>query len=99
MPHRCSFSRFDNGSSRGTLKRRGGRYATLSLNYFGDSILNSMGDMLSCSAGFALASRVGVRRSLALFLIMEVLLLIFIRDNLTLNVVMLIHPVQAIKAW
>ena len=75
------------------------RAHTLALNYLGDSVGNSMGDILSCAAGFAIASKLGVRRSLALFVVLEVLLLLIIRDNLTLNIVMLLYPVNRVKAW
>jgi hypothetical protein len=49
--------------------------------------------------GFVLARRLGWLGSLALFGATELVLLWLIRDNLTLNVIMLVHPVQAIKAW
>jgi hypothetical protein len=75
------------------------RHATMSLHYLGDSIGNSTGDILSCVVGFMLAKRLGLWRSIALFLAMELLLLVLIRDNLTLNIVMLIHPVTVIRAW
>jgi hypothetical protein len=75
------------------------RQETMSLDYLGDSVANSLGDILSCALGFAMARRLGLWWSLAVFAAMEVALLVMIRDNLTLNVIMLIHPVQAIKAW
>lgn len=75
------------------------REETMSLDYLGDSIANSLGDILSCVIGFVLARRLGWLGSLALFAATELVLLWLIRDNLTLNVIMLVHPVQAIKAW
>jgi hypothetical protein len=75
------------------------RTATMSLNYLGDSVVNSMGDILACAIGFLVATRLGFRWSLLLFLAIEAVLLWWIRDNLTLGVLMLIRPVDAIKAW
>jgi Protein of unknown function (DUF2585) len=75
------------------------REATVSLGYHGDTVANSLGDILSCCAGFALARQLGPRGSLVLYVATEVGLLLWIRDNLTLNVVMLIHPIDAIKKW
>lgn len=75
------------------------REATIGLGYEGDSIANSMGDLLCCVMGFLLARRLRFRRSLVLFVAIELALLLWVRDNLTLNVLMLIHPVEAIKAW
>ncbi|MBX3390703.1 MAG: DUF2585 family protein [Phycisphaeraceae bacterium] len=75
------------------------RAQTASLNYDGDSIGNSLGDILSCAFGFFIASKIGVRRTLILFVALEVVTLLWIRDNLTLNVVMLVHPIESIKAW
>lgn len=75
------------------------RDATISLSYFGDSIVNSLGDLGTCLLGFALARRIGVWKSMAFFLVTEAVLAIWIRDNLLLNVLMLLFPVDAIKAW
>ncbi len=75
------------------------RTQTISLDYFGDSVINSMTDILSCALGFTLASRLRLRWSLAIVLATELMLAYCIRDNLTLNIIMLIHPVQAIKRW
>jgi hypothetical protein len=71
----------------------------MALGYRGDTIANSLGDILSCGLGFALARRLGFRGSVALFAATEVMLLLWIRDSLVLNVVMLTHPLEAIKAW
>ncbi len=75
------------------------RAVTASLDYLGDTVFNSLGDILGFVLGFALARRVGVRVSVALFLAAEVLLLFWIRDSLLLNVLMLIYPIDAIRAW
>jgi hypothetical protein len=75
------------------------RTATISLNYYGDSIANSMGDILACALGFLLASRLPPRVTIAGALALEILLLIWTRDNLTLNVIMLIHPMRALTLW
>lgn len=75
------------------------REATISLDYFGDSIANSLFDILSCAMGFVLASRLALWQSVAFALVNEVALLIAIRDCLTLNVLMLIWPIDAVKAW
>src|SRR5205807_1757584 len=70
------------------------RAATAFLDYQGDTIANSLGDILSCGIGFALAWRLGFRGSVVLFLVTEGILLLWIRDDLALNIVMLIYPVQ-----
>src|SRR5205085_9031858 len=75
------------------------RTATLALDYRGDTVANSLGDIVCCVAGYVLAGRLGFRGSVALFLVTEAVLLVWIRDDLLLNVIMLIHPVEAIKAW
>jgi hypothetical protein len=75
------------------------RDATMALGYEGDSVLNSCGDIITCALGFELVRRVGFKISVAIFLIIEAILLVTIRDNLLLNVIMLIHPIEAIKVW
>ena len=75
------------------------REATASLGYQGDTVVNSLGDVFCCAIGFMIARAVGWRRSAILFVITEVVLLFWIRDGLTLNVIMLIHPINAIRAW
>lgn len=75
------------------------RAATAARGYEGDSIANSVGDILSCVLGFWLASRLGPWKSLALFLAVELLLLAWIRDSLLLNTVMLLYPLDAVRAW
>jgi hypothetical protein len=75
------------------------RSATASLGYNGDSIVNSTGDLLSCAVGYALAQRIGWKWSIGLFVVIELVMLLMIRDNLTLNVIMLLYPIEAIKRW
>lgn len=75
------------------------RAATISLDYFGDSIINSVGDIISMALGFIFASKTKTWMSIALFFLIELMLLYVIRDNLTINIIMLIHPIEAIKIW
>lgn len=75
------------------------RTATISLDYYGDSVVNSIGDLLACMVGFILAERLELKRSLLLFVVTELFLLAWIRDCLTLNVLMLLSPNDAIRAW
>ena len=75
------------------------REATIALGYVGDSVLNSCSDIAMMALGFWIASRVKIWVSVTAVLAMEVFCLLWVRDNLTLNVIMLIHPIEAIKAW
>lgn len=75
------------------------RAETISLDYFGDSVANSLGDVACCALGFLLARRLPVKASIALYVGVELLLLALIRDNLTLNVLMLTVPIEAVKRW
>ncbi len=75
------------------------RTVTLSLDYFGDSIINSLADMVCCASGFAIAYKLRFWKSLALFLATEAILIAWIRDSLVINIIMLIYPIEALKVW
>lgn len=75
------------------------RQNTASLDYFGDSIANSIGDLGACALGFWIAWKLGAWKSLAFFVLVELLLIFWIRDSLLINILMLIYPIDGIKAW
>lgn len=75
------------------------RAATISLDYYGDSVINSLSDVVAMMLGFFVARRAPVWLSVALLVVVEVVLALMIRDNLTLNIIMLLHPFDAIKTW
>ena len=75
------------------------REATMALGYTGDSIANSIFDVVACLLGYFIASKVTWKLSLAFIAMVEVVLLLAIRDCLLLNVIMLIYPIEAIKQW
>jgi uncharacterized protein DUF2585 len=75
------------------------RAETISLGYRGDSILNSLADILACVVGLLLARRLPAVATVSWVIAVELILALWIRDNLTLNIIMLIHPIDAIKAW
>ena len=78
-----------------------GRYreATIALDYFGDSVVNSLADIAAMWAGFALARVLPVWASVALFVVAEAVVIYFIRDGLLLNVLMLVWPLDAVRQW
>lgn len=75
------------------------REVTISLDYFGDSVANSLGDAFACAIGFIVAQRIKLWWSLAFFILTEVILIFWIHDSLLLNIVMLIYPLDAVKNW
>ena len=77
------------------------RYRSVTVNwgYSGDSVINSMADIGWMSFGFYLALKLPVRVTIALALMAEVVTAIVVRDNLTLNVIMLLYPLDAIAEW
>jgi hypothetical protein len=75
------------------------RANTASLDYFGDSILNSTCDILCAVLGFWIAWRFGWKWMIVVIVAVELTMLYFVRDNLTLNILMLVYPSEAIKQW
>ena len=75
------------------------RETTISLDYFGDSIANSIFDIICCGTGFWIAYKLRFWSSMALFMLTEIVLLFWIRDSLILNILMLLWPVEAVKQW
>lgn len=75
------------------------RANTASFDYFGDSVANSVSDIAACAIGFIVASRLGKWRSLLLFIAVEILLIIWVRDSLLINIIMLLYPLESIRQW
>lgn len=75
------------------------RANTASVDYFGDSIANSVGDVVACVIGFWIAAKLGWLRALFFFVAVEIILLIWIRDGLVLNIIQLLYPLDGIKHW
>jgi hypothetical protein len=75
------------------------RHATAALGYSGDSVLNSVSDICFMLLGFALARRLPVWATVALAIAFELIALAVIRDDLTLNVLMLVAPIDAVRQW
>jgi hypothetical protein len=75
------------------------RAATISLGYYGDSLINSVGDILACGVGFLLAWRLPRAATFGWVIAVEIILAFWIRDNLTLNIIMLVRPLAVIRRW
>lgn len=75
------------------------RAETAALGYQGDTIVNSFGDLTCAVIGFLIARQLGWRWTLVAFIAVEVVLTIWIHDSLILQLLMLVHPVEAIKLW
>ncbi len=75
------------------------RAATISQHYYGDSVMNSMCDILACIVGITLAAILPRRVTILLVIALELGLTLWIRDGLLLNILMLIHPIPALREW
>jgi hypothetical protein len=75
------------------------RAVTISLDYFGDSVLNTVCDVLAMILGFFLASRLPVWATVALIILFEGVTIWLIRDGLALNVLMLLYPLDSVAVW
>ena len=75
------------------------RSGTISLSYRGDSIVNSVSDTFAMAFGFLLATRLPVLVSICLIVVLEVTVAYFVRDNLALNILMLLYPLDSVREW
>ena len=75
------------------------RAVTVSFGYEGDAVINSLSDIGFMALGFWIASKLPWKASLALAVAFELFTLFVIRDNLTLNVLMLVYPMEAVRSW
>jgi len=91
----CAWEAFENTDA--VIQRY--RATTVSLGYYGDSVLNSTGDILAAGLGAVLAAQLPVWLLVLGVALIEVVLALWIRDNLTLNIVMLLRPIEAMRRW
>jgi hypothetical protein len=75
------------------------REATISLDYYGDSVINSVSDIFAMVCGFVLAARLPIWSIVVLTVVMEAGVAYFIHDNLLLNILMLLYPLDAVRRW
>jgi hypothetical protein len=75
------------------------RTATIALDYYGDSLVNSVSDIVAMMGGFWIARRLPTWASVTLVVTLELFVVAMIRDNLTLNIVMLLYPLDALRQW
>jgi uncharacterized protein DUF2585 len=91
----CAWEVFENTDA--VIQRY--RATTVSLGYYGDSVLNSVGDVLAAALGCVLATWLPAWLLVLGIVLLEGILAVWIRDNLTLNILMLLRPVEAIRRW
>lgn len=75
------------------------RESTISLGYYGDAVINSMSDATIMSIGLYTATRLSIKHILLIILLFESLSVAFAHDSLILSTIMLIHPIDAVRAW